>query len=138
MDLGKIIGASGEVIGRYDRGDITPSVEVVSIIADALEISVDYLLGKTKMELDKQALKCLEEIPKLSQDNKNFVINLIDMALRDFKAKKLTRRNITTPRRSGRCYITVTKLIGHLSVIFSVNKFTIVYSYAYRRYGYHG
>jgi transcriptional regulator with XRE-family HTH domain len=87
-DLGKIIGTSGDVIGRYERGDITPSVEVVSKIADALEVSVDYLLGKTKMELDKQTLKRLEDIAKLPDENKNFVLNLIDMALRDFKVKK--------------------------------------------------
>jgi hypothetical protein len=30
----------------------------------------------------------LEDISKLSQDNKNFVLNLIDIAIRDFKAKK--------------------------------------------------
>lgn len=87
-DLGKIIGTSGDVIGRYERGDITPSVEVVSKIADALEVSVDYLLGKTKMELDKQTLKRLEDIAKLPDESKNFVLNLIDMALRDFKVKK--------------------------------------------------
>jgi DNA-binding XRE family transcriptional regulator len=34
-DLGKMIGTSGDVIGRYERGDISPSVEVVSKIADA-------------------------------------------------------------------------------------------------------
>jgi transcriptional regulator with XRE-family HTH domain len=76
------------VIGRYERGDISPSVEVVSKIADALEVSVDYLLGKTKMEMDKQALKRLEDISNLPDDSKKFVLNLIDMALRDFKVKK--------------------------------------------------
>lgn len=87
-DLGKMIGTSGDVVGRYERGAITPSVDVVSKIADALEVSVDYLLGKTDMELDKQALKRLEDISKLPEDNKKFVLNLIDMALRDFKVKK--------------------------------------------------
>lgn len=87
-DLGKIIGTSGDVIGRYERGDITPSIEVVIKIADALEVSVDYLVGKTKMQLDKQAVKRLEDISKLPEENKNFVLNLIDMALRDFKVKK--------------------------------------------------
>ena len=61
---------------------------MVSKIADALEVSVDYLLGKTKMELDKQTLKRLEDIAKLPDENKNFVLNLIDMALQDFKVKK--------------------------------------------------
>ncbi|MEJ0055084.1 MAG: helix-turn-helix transcriptional regulator [Bacteroidota bacterium] len=35
-ELGKLIGTSGDVIGRYERGDISPSIEVVSKIADAL------------------------------------------------------------------------------------------------------
>jgi transcriptional regulator with XRE-family HTH domain len=83
-----MIGTSGDVVGRYERGDIIPSVEVVSKIADALEVSVDYLLGKTTLELDKQAVKRLEDISKLPDDNKKFVLGLIDMALRDFKVKK--------------------------------------------------
>ena len=87
-DLGKLIGTSGDVVGCYERGDISPSVEVVSKIADALEVSVDHLLGKTKMELDKQALKRLEDIASLAPENRSFVPNLIDMALRDFKVKK--------------------------------------------------
>lgn len=87
-DLGKMIGTSGDVIGRYERGDITPSIDVVVKVADALEVSVDYLIGKTKMQLDKQAVKRLEDISNLPEENKNFVLNLIDMALRDFKVKK--------------------------------------------------
>lgn len=70
-DLGKLIGTSGDVIGRYERGDITPSIEVVAKVADALEVSVDYLIGKTKMQLDKQAVKRLEEISTLPEENKN-------------------------------------------------------------------
>jgi len=86
--LGKMIGTSGDVVGRYERGDIKPSIEVVTKIADALEVSVDYLVGKTSMQLDKDALRRLEDISQLSEEHKSFVLNLIDMALRDFKAKK--------------------------------------------------
>ncbi len=86
--LGKMIGTSGDVIGRYERGDISPSVDVVIKIADALESSVDYLIGKTSLALDKEALKRLEEISRLKDENKNFIYNLIDMALRDMKTKR--------------------------------------------------
>jgi hypothetical protein len=51
-------------------------------------VSVDYLIGKTKMQLDKPTLKRLEDISKLPEESKSFVLNLIDMALRDFKVKK--------------------------------------------------
>lgn len=87
-ELGKVIGTSGDVIGRYERDVITPSIDVIVNVADALEVSIDFLVGKTKMILDKQAVKRLEDISKLPDDNKSFVLNLIDMALRDFKVKK--------------------------------------------------
>jgi transcriptional regulator with XRE-family HTH domain len=83
-----MIGTSGDVIGRYERGDISPSIDAVAKIADALEVSVDYLIGKTKMELDKNTMRRFEDISTLSDENKNFVLNMIDMALRDFKTKK--------------------------------------------------
>lgn len=87
-DLGKIIGTSGDVVGRYERGDIKPSIDVVSKIADALDVSVDFLIGKTITQFDKEAIKRLEDITALPEPNKHFVMDLIDMALRDFKAKQ--------------------------------------------------
>lgn len=86
--LGKMIGTSGDVIGRYERGDITPSIDVVSKIADALEVSVDYLIGKTDLLLDKDAVDRLVKISELNEDNRSFILDMIDMALRDAKAKK--------------------------------------------------
>lgn len=83
--LGKIIGTSGDVVGRYERGDITPSIEVVSRIADALEVSIDYLVGKTKLRLDKKLLKRIEDIESLGEDGKSFVLRVLDMAIRDSK-----------------------------------------------------
>ena len=52
-----------------------------------LEVSVDYLIGKTSLVIDKEAMRRLEDISKLPEDNKSFILNLIDMALRDMKAK---------------------------------------------------
>jgi hypothetical protein len=40
------------------------------------------------MEPDKQALKRLEDISLPPEENKKFILNLIDMPLRDFKVKK--------------------------------------------------
>lgn len=88
-DLGKLIGTSGDVIGRYERGDINPSIDVVNNIAEALEVSLDYLVGKTKIVMDKETVDRLEDIAKLPEEKKNYVFSLIDMALRDFKAKKV-------------------------------------------------
>lgn len=87
-DLGKIIGTSGDVIGRYERGDIKPSIEVVEKIAEAFEVSIDYLVGKTNIIVDKQVIERLENITSLSDEKKDYIFNLIDMCLRDFKNKQ--------------------------------------------------
>jgi transcriptional regulator with XRE-family HTH domain len=86
--LGKLIGTSGVVIGRYERGDIKPSIEVVQKIADALEVSIDYLVGKTSILLDKQTIDRIENIAQLPEEKRSYVFELIDMCLRDFKAKR--------------------------------------------------
>lgn len=88
-DLGKLIGTSGDVIGRYERGDINPSIEVVTNIAAALEVSIDYLVGKTKIVIDKDTADRLEDIAKLPEEKKNYVFGIIDMCLRDLKAKRV-------------------------------------------------
>ena len=86
--LGKAVGTSGDVIGRYERGIITPSIEVIMKIADALEVSIDFLVGKSSLELDKQTLKRLEDLSSLSQENRDFVLKMVDMAIQNFKTKK--------------------------------------------------
>ncbi len=86
--LGKAVGTSGDIIGRYERGIITPSIDVIMKIADALEVSIDFLVGNTSMELDMQALQRLEDISSLSEENKSFVLKMIDMAIQNFKTEK--------------------------------------------------
>ncbi|OGS72026.1 MAG: transcriptional regulator [Flavobacteria bacterium RIFCSPLOWO2_12_FULL_35_11] len=88
-DLGKQIGTSGDVIGRYERGDITPSIDVVAKIADALEVSIDFLVGKTNIVLDKKTIDRLEDMAKLPDEKRSYIFDLIDMCLRDFKTKKV-------------------------------------------------
>ena len=76
--LGRLVGKSGDVIGRYERGTMSPSIEVVFKLAEALEISIDYLTGKTAIELDNQMLKRLEEIGKMSKEDKSVVYRVVD------------------------------------------------------------
>jgi transcriptional regulator with XRE-family HTH domain len=87
-ELGKSIGTSGDIIGRYERDIMTPSIEVIMKIADALEISIDFLVGKTTLVLDKPTLTRLEEISKLTDDARQYIFNHLDMMIRDFKTKK--------------------------------------------------
>ena len=86
-DLGKLIGTSGDVVGRYERGDIKPSIDVVGKIADALEVSLDYLVGKSDMLLDKEMLKRFQDISELDENKRNTLFDLIDTYIRDAKVR---------------------------------------------------
>ena len=63
-------------------------MEVASKIADALEVSLDFLDGKTNVEIDAKALKRLQDIQKLNDNDKATVFEMVDAFLRDRKAKK--------------------------------------------------
>lgn len=87
-ELGKAVGTSGDIIGKYERDEVKPSVEVASKIADVLEVSLDFLLGKTTVELDKKTLKRLQDIQKLNEADRAHVFEMVDAFLRDRKTKK--------------------------------------------------
>ena len=57
-------------------------------IADRLEVSIDFLVGKTSLELDTDTINRLEQITKLPIEKENYLFSIIDMALRDFKTQK--------------------------------------------------
>lgn len=57
-------------------------------ISDTLEVSLDYLVDKTSLELDKNTLKRIEEVSKLTAEARSQVFMVMDALIRDFKAKQ--------------------------------------------------
>jgi transcriptional regulator with XRE-family HTH domain len=77
------------MIGKYERGEAIPSIDTAKKIADALEVSLDYLVGEgINSKLDKQALKRLQDLEHLDEDKKKTLYDLIDTYIRDAKARK--------------------------------------------------
>ncbi|MEE4196440.1 MAG: helix-turn-helix transcriptional regulator [Bacteroidales bacterium] len=87
-ELGKQAGTSGDLIGRYERDEVKPSIEVAVKIANALEVSLDYLVGSTDLILDKGIIKRIQEIQLLDNEDKKHLYALMDAFLRDYKAKQ--------------------------------------------------
>lgn len=87
-DIGKIININGDAYGRYERDEVKPTIEMANKIANALKISLDYLVGNTDLELDTETLKRVEDVSKLSDDNKKHIYILLDALIRDFKTKE--------------------------------------------------
>jgi transcriptional regulator with XRE-family HTH domain len=87
-ELGKQAGTSGDLIGRYERDEVKPSIEVIMRIADALNVSIDYLVGKTDLEIDQDTLKRLRDVSNLPAEAKKQIFMVVDALIRDFKAKQ--------------------------------------------------
>jgi transcriptional regulator with XRE-family HTH domain len=88
-ELAEKIGTSGPIVGRYERGDMMPSVDIATKISEALEVSLDFLVGKSSLLVkDKNVLDRLEDIAKLPSVKQTELFNVMDAYLRDYRTSK--------------------------------------------------
>lgn len=86
-ELAKTVGIHANVLGRYERGEANPSIEMASKLADALGVSLDYLVGKTDVELDKNILDKVISIQKLPDEDKHCIMYSIDGLIQHAKTR---------------------------------------------------
>jgi transcriptional regulator with XRE-family HTH domain len=83
-ELGSKVGTDSQRISRYENGRITPSVEALVRLADALEVSVDYLLreGSPRRALLGPELGVLAErlgeLAELDDEDRALVAGVVD------------------------------------------------------------
>lgn len=88
-ELATKIDSSRVMIGKYERNDNLPSIEVIVKLAKAFEVSIDYLLGEgLNASYDKETIKRLDELEKLPTAEKTKIFEYIDLIIRDHKTKK--------------------------------------------------
>lgn len=88
-DLAKIVGCSRETISKYEKDGVMPSIEIADKIADAFEVSLDFLVGKSvSASFDKKMIQRMTNIDKLPNEEKNSIMIVIDAFLRDYNAKQ--------------------------------------------------
>ncbi len=90
-EVGKLIGTSGAIIGRYERGEMTPSIEVAKKLAEAFGVTVDYLVsqeGPANFVQDSSMLERIRAINELSQDDREKLLYVVDGLLRDARARR--------------------------------------------------
>lgn len=88
-ELGKKVGVHGAVIGRYERDEVKPSIEVATQLAEALEVSLDYLVGSTDVLIDTNVLNRILDIQKLKDEDKTHVFALLDAFLKQRKIQSI-------------------------------------------------
>ena len=87
-ELAKRLGVHAPILGRYERNEVKPSIEVAANIADALGVSLDYLTGLSELELDKDVLKLMNDLQALTLDDKEHILKTIAALIRDENARK--------------------------------------------------
>ncbi len=91
-ELAKALSTSTSVIGRYERDEMTPSVDAARKIAKILNTTVGYLLGETDQEdlfKDPDMLKRLNEIEKMDKEDKGHILSVIDGFIKSIKLKNI-------------------------------------------------
>lgn len=88
-DLALKTKISQVMVGKYERGDAIPSIEVAKKIADAFEVSLDYLIGEGQnVTFDKKTIQRIQNIQTLDINTQNILFNLIDTYIQNFKTKQ--------------------------------------------------
>ncbi len=90
-ELGKRIGTSGAIIGRYERGEMTPSIEVARKLADIFGVMLDYLIIERDLPetlSDQDMLDRWQALDELSSADRERILYVVDSLLRDAKAKQ--------------------------------------------------
>lgn len=86
-ELAEKIGVHQNVLGRYERAEAMPSVEMASKLANALGVSLDYLVGNTDLEIDKSLLEKVVSIQKLPSQDKEHIMYSIDGLIQHAKTR---------------------------------------------------
>jgi transcriptional regulator with XRE-family HTH domain len=91
-ELAKAIEVHHSIIGKYERDEVKPSIDVVKKMAEALDTTAGYLMGESKntMALKDQAmLKRINDINNLPEDDKKHILYALDGLIKYAKLKSL-------------------------------------------------
>ena len=86
-ELAKLLGVHSPIVGRYERGEVKPSIEVAAKIAEALGISLDYLTGLSEQELDQTLLHQINELQALQADDQQHILKTLGALIREAKTR---------------------------------------------------
>ena len=82
-ELARKIDADGRQISRYENGKFLPSADAFVKLAEAFNVSIDYLLlddaPRKPLHFNDEALmKKLQELDTMTEEDRNSLIHIID------------------------------------------------------------
>lgn len=90
-EVGKLVGTSGAIMGRHERGEMTPSIEVAKKLAEALGATLDSLVSQREQSAfvqDRSMLERVRAIGELLPDGRDKLLYVSDGPLRDARARR--------------------------------------------------
>lgn len=91
-ELAKKIGSYHSIIGKYERDEVKPTIDVVKKLAEALGTTVGYLLGETNetnVLKDPAMLKRLNDIAQFTDRDREHILYALDAMINNVKLKAI-------------------------------------------------
>jgi transcriptional regulator with XRE-family HTH domain len=77
-NLADQLGIHKNVLGRYERNEVLPSIEIARKISDILDVSLDYLTGKADLQMDNITRDRILEVSNFEETDRNHIFSVID------------------------------------------------------------
>ncbi|POR20623.1 transcriptional regulator [Flavobacterium columnare] len=87
-ELANILNTSYSVIGKYERDEMNPSIDVAKKLATILETTVGYLLGENQQSdlfKDPAMLKRFQDISTLPEKERECLLTTVDHFIKSAK-----------------------------------------------------
>ncbi len=89
-DSGGLFLSLNHTIQSCDSGgDAVLSIDIAKRMADAFEVSLDYLVGASEKQINKEMLNRIEEVDKLKPEEKKMVFTFLDAFITKTKLQVL-------------------------------------------------
>lgn len=87
--LAKAIGVATGTLNAYEQDQVKPTYDHLLGIAEALNVSLDFLTGRTSMELDFKNIQRIIDIQNMGPRHLDTMYYVIDAFIRDDKHCKI-------------------------------------------------
>ncbi|PSL17788.1 helix-turn-helix domain-containing protein [Chitinophaga ginsengisoli] len=91
-ELARQIESHHSIIGKYERDEVKPTIDVVKKLAEVLDTTVGYLLGESEdRELlkDPSMLRRLNDIARFPEQDKKCILYALDAMINNVKLKAI-------------------------------------------------
>jgi len=91
-EVAKLLGTNHSIIGKYERDEVKPTIDVVKKLADTLDTTVGFLLGESQdhnILKDPNMLKRLNDISSFSEEDRQHIFYTLDALIKNVKLKSI-------------------------------------------------